>query len=132
MQNHIFIRTCMTKKWKLVSGLSELLKSLKETQPKASYPKHFKTIDDIESYVEKTSDILGAYQYVLRWILNFKQDSSGKGIPFDLPYLDLYNRFVSGKKIIDAIFAKSSAKIRLKYYYSFCQKMVKTNTLPFC
>ncbi len=129
MQNHIFIRSCMTKKWKLTAGLSKLLKSLHQTQPKAGYSKYLKTLDEIEVYVEKTSDILGAYQYVLRWILNFKQDSSGKGIPFDLPYLDLYKRFVAGKKFIDAIFAKASVEMRLKYYYDFCQVMKKTNKL---
>ena len=119
----------MTKKWKLPTDLSKLLKSLQETQPKAGYPKYMKTLDDIGAYMEKTSDILGAYQYVLRWILNFKQDSSGKGIPFDLPYFDLYNRFVAGKKFIDKIFAKASVEMRLKYYYDFCQVMKKTNKL---
>ncbi len=131
MQNHIFIRSCMIKKWKLPSRLSKLLKSIQETPPKVGSPKNLKTLDEIEAYVEKTNDILGAYLYALRWILNFKQDSSGKGVPFDLPYLDLYNRFVAGKKFIDTIFTKASIEMRLKYYYNFCHVMEKTNKLGY-
>jgi hypothetical protein len=129
MQNHIFIRSCMTKKWKLPTGLSKLLKSLPEAGVEKGRPKELKTLDGIEAYVEKTDDILNAYKYALRWILNFKQESSGKGVPFDLPYVDLYNRFVAGKKFIDAIFAKTSAALRLKYYYDFCRIVKKTKKL---
>lgn len=129
MQNHIFIRSCMTKKWKLSTGLSKLLKSLPEVRFQKGYPKELKTLDEIEKYVEKTSDILGAYKCALRWILNFKQDSSGKGVPFDLPYLDLYNRFVAGKKFIDVIFTKSSDSMCLRHYYDFCRLLEKTNKL---
>jgi len=129
-ENHIFIKTCMTKKWKIQTGLSKQLKSLPAAQPKAGYPKEMKTLEEIEQYVEKTRDVLGAYRYVLRWILNFRQASAGKGVPFDLPYLDLYNRFVAGKKVIDTIFTRASAQIRLKYYWhGFCLVTEKANKL---
>jgi hypothetical protein len=131
MPNHIFIKSCMTKKWKLHTGLSKLLKSLKETQPNAGYPKYLKTLEEIKAYIEETSDTLGTYQYALRWILNFKQESSGKGIPFDLPYLDLYNRFVAGKKFIDGIFTKASVEMRVKYYSDFYQMTKKTKKLGY-
>lgn len=131
MPNHIFIKSCMTKKWKLHTGLSKLLKSLKKTQSNAGYQKYLKTLEEIEAYLDETSDTLGAYQYALRWILNFKQDSSGKGIPFDLPYLDLYNRFVAGKKFIDGIFAKASVEMRVKYYSDFYQMTKKTKKLGY-
>ncbi len=129
-QNHTFIKTCMTQKWKLQTGLAKHLKSLQAVHPKAGYPKELKTIGEIEEYMEKTGDVLGAYQYALRWILNFRQDSSGKGVPFDLPYLDLYHRFITGKIFVEKIFSKSSIEMRLKYYrHGFCQIVKKTKKL---
>lgn len=129
-KNHAFINTCMTKKWQLQAGLAKQLRSLQEVKPKAGYPKELKTVGEIEDYLEKTGDVLGTYKYVLGWILNFKSDSSGKGVPFDLPYLDLYHRFVIGKQVIDRIFAKSSTQMRLKYYrHGFCQVVEKTKRL---
>ena len=59
------------------------------------------------------------------------RDTSGKGIPFDLPYLDLYNRFVAGKKFIDGIFAKASVEMRVKYYSDFYQMTKKTKKLGY-
>ncbi len=131
-KNHLFIRKCLTQKWKLQTGLAKQLKALQAVQPKTPYPKEFKTIGEIEAYVQKTGDVQGAYWYALRWILNYKQDSSGKGVPFDLPYLDFYHRFISGKKFIDSIFSKSSIALRLKYYrQGFCQVVKKTKKLGY-
>lgn len=131
-KNHTFINTCMTKKWQLQAGLAKQLSSLQEINPKAGYPKELKTVGEIEDYLEKTGDVLGTYKYVLCWILNFKSDSSGKGVPFDLPYLDLYYRFVVGKQLIDRIFAESSIEMRLKYYrHGFCQVAEKTKKLGY-
>jgi hypothetical protein len=130
VQDHTFINTCMTKKWRLQAGLAKQLKSLQEIKPKVGYPKELKTVGEIEDYLERTGDVLGTYKYVLRWILNFKSDSSGKGVPFDLPYLDLYYRFVTGKRVIDRIFAQSSIPLRLKYYrHGFCRVAEKTKKL---
>jgi hypothetical protein len=53
----------------------------------------------------------------LLWILKFKQASSGKGIPFDLPYLDLYDRLPQGKKFIDIIFVQADVTIKQHYCY---------------
>jgi hypothetical protein len=131
-KNHSFINTCMTKKWQLQARLAKQLSSLQEIKPNAGYPNELKTVGEIEDYLEKTGDVLGTYKYVLRWILNFKTDSSGKGVPFDLPYLDLYYRFVLGKQIIDKIFAESSIEMRLKYYrHGFCQVVEKTKKLGY-
>lgn len=129
-QNHMFMKRCMTQKWNLRSALMAELKSLQAVRPQAGYPKELNTLGEIEQYVERTGDVPGAYKYVLRWILNFAQDGSGKGVPFDLPYLDLYNRFVAGKKTIDRLFAESSAQMRLRYYrHGFCQLVDKTKKL---
>lgn len=131
-QNYVFIRTCMTQKWKLQAELVKQLKSLQSIQPKAVYPKELKTVNAIEQYFEETGDVLGAYQYLLRWMLQFRQDSSGKGIPFDLPYLDFFHRFIAGKQVIDRIFAKSSTELWFKYYrHGFCQVVKRTKRLGY-
>ena len=131
-KDHAFINTCMTKKWRLQAGLAKQLKSLQEIKPKVGYPKELKTIGEIEAYWKETGDALGAYKYVLRWILSFKSDSEGKGIPFDLPYLDLYHRFVAGKKVIDGIFSSTSRPLWFKYYrHGFCQIVEKTKKLGY-
>ncbi len=130
--NYVFIRTCMTQKWKLQAELAKQLKSLQAIQPQAGYAKELKTVEAIEQYFEKTGDVLGAYKYMLRWMLHYSQDSSGKGIPFDLPYLDFYRRFITGKKVIDRIFAESSTEIWFKYYrHGFCQVAKKTKNLGY-
>jgi hypothetical protein len=132
-QQHLFIKKCQTKKWQLQAGIRKQWKSLKEIKPKAGYPKKLKTIAEIEKYWDKTGDILGAYRYVLVWVLNFKQDSSGKGVPFDLPYLDLFNRFITGKKLIEQIFTKAPIETRFKYYrHGFCTVVKKTKKLGYC
>ena len=129
-QNHQFTKRCMTQKWQLQAGLAKQLKGLRELKTKAGYPKELNTLGKIEQYWDKTADTLGAYRYALRWILNYQQDSSGKGVPFDLPFLDLYNRLIAGKKFIDTIFAESSAEMRLNYYrHGFCLVVEKTKKL---
>ena len=129
-RNHQFIKRCITQKWQLQAGLSKQLKGLRELKTKAGYPKELKTIGKIEEYWDKTADTLGAYRYTLRWILNYKQDSSGKGVPFDLPFLDLYYRLLAGKELIERIFAESSVEMRLNYYrHGFCQVVEKTKKL---
>jgi hypothetical protein len=56
---------------------------------------------------------------VLEWILKFKQDSTGKGLPFDLPYLDFYNRLKKGEKLLNAIFRKADNSLK-HYNEDFC------------
>jgi hypothetical protein len=118
---HNLIGTCMTKKWQLQARLKKQLKDLKDVEFHSEYPKMLKTIERIEAYWQDTDDTLGAYRYVLQWILSYKQDSTGKSVPFDLPFLDLYHRFIAGKDLIDKIFVETSAKNRQKYYrHGFC------------
>jgi len=118
-----------------VGMYQELSKSGKTSCPESMcasrcVPDNGKTVGEIEEYLEKTGDVLGSYKYMLHWILNFAQDSSGKGVPFDLPYLDFYNRFVTGKEFIDRIFAKASIVMRFKYYrQGFGQVVAKTKNL---
>ena len=69
----------------------------------------------MKKYWNNSRNILQTYRLILLWILKFKQASSGKGIPFDLPYLDLYDRLIQGKKFIDIIFVQ--ADITIKQYY---------------
>ena len=130
--NHQFMKTCFTQTWQLQAGLSKQLKSLKEVKPQTGYPKELKTIGNIHAYWDTTGDVLGAYQYALRWILHFRQDSSGKGVPFDLPYLDLYHRLVTGKELIEKIFTTARIELRLKYYrHGFCSVIEKTKKLGY-
>ena len=128
-QDHQFIKICITQKWQLQAGLSKQLKALKE-KLKADHAKELKTLDMIEEYWEKTGDVLGTYRYTLRWVLNYKQDSNGKGVPFDLPFLDLYHRLGAGRSFIDKIFEKSTPAERQKYYrHGFCKLIEKTKNL---
>ena len=66
----------------------------------------------------ESKDIIKSYRLVLQWIVNFKQASSGKGVPFDLPYLDLYDRIKQGKKLLDTIFTESNSPA-YEYYLAF-------------
>ena len=67
---------------------------------------------------------------MLLWILNYKQDSTGKSVPFDLPFLDLYHRFITSKDLIARIFEDASAEDRQKYYrHGFCRIVERTNRL---
>lgn len=108
--------------------MTDELTCLDGLKPKANYPKQLKTISEIEDYWNKIGDVLGAYRYVLIWMLNFKQDSSGKGVPFDLPYLDFYNRFFQGKKLIEQFFANASDDCRSKYYVDGFKTVVDRTT----
>lgn len=129
-EDHLFIKTCMTNTWQLQAGLKKQLKALKETTPESGHPKELKILSEIEEYFKKTANVLGTYRYVLIWILNFKQASSGKGVPFDLPYLDLFHRFLDGKAVIDKIFVKATPYTRQKYYrHGFCPIVEKTKKL---
>jgi len=125
--NHQFIKTCITQKWRLQAGLSKQLKSIREVKTAPGSPKELKTISKIEEYWDKTGDVLGSYRYVLCWILNYKQDSSGKGVPFDLPFLDLYHRLLAAKELVERIFAGADREERIKYYrHGFCRILEKT------
>jgi hypothetical protein len=112
--DHAFIKTCLTQKWKLIQGLKKQLKCLRDLGIETN--KKLKKLSDIEAHWNKTGDTLGVYRYALNWILDFKHDGSGKGVPFDLPYLDLYDRFKEGKKLIEKIFEKGPPAHYLKYY----------------
>ncbi|MCP4364439.1 MAG: hypothetical protein GY800_04000 [Planctomycetes bacterium] len=128
--DHQFLKTCMTHKWQLQAGLTKQLKALQNLKAKGNFSKELKTINKVEEYWDKTGDTLGAYRHALRWILNYKQDSSGKGLPFDLPFLDLFHRVQSGKDLIEKIFANASGEMRMKYYlHGFCRILDKTNNL---
>jgi len=130
--HHALIGTCMTKKWQLQARLKKLLNKLLILEPLTGCAKDLKTIQKIEEYWRETKDTLGTYQYVLRWILHYRDDSSGKSLPFDLPYLDLYNRFKSGKKLIDLIFTDASIEQRQKYYrHGFCLIVKRTKQLGY-
>jgi hypothetical protein len=128
--HHKLIGNCMTKKWQLQARIKKQLNKLKDIKNEPGHPKELIDIDKIEAYWIDTGDTLGAYRYVLRWILSYKQNSSGKSLPFDLPYLDLYDRFVSGKDLIDRIFKDAAADKRQKYYYhGFCRIVERTKNL---
>ena len=131
-QNHQFIKTCMTQKWQLQAGLSKQLKGLAALKMQVDYSRELKELDKIQAYWKLTTDTLGTYYYTLRWILNYKQDSSGRGAPFDLPLLDLYHRLLASKELIERIFAKASSDVREKYYrQGFCCVLEKTKNLGY-
>ena len=113
--HHQLIKTYLGQKIKLRSSIEELLKTLNHNDPKP-LPHLTNSIEKIETYWTDTKDTLNSYRYVLAWILKFKQDSSGKGVPFDLPFLDFYNRFMKGKELINKIFKKGLPIYQSKYY----------------
>jgi hypothetical protein len=113
--HHQLIKIHLGQKLKLKSAIKEQLKTIKQIKTKP-VPHILSSIEEIENYWTDTTDTLNTYRHVLLWILMFKQDSSGKGVPFDLPFLDFYNRFMNGKKLIDKIFEKGPPIYRLKYY----------------
>lgn len=128
-EDHNFIRTHLTQTCKLRSSIQDQLKFLNSRGFAAcSSDKTCKTLEQIKVHWIESEDLPHTYRQVLQWILRFKQDSSGKGIPFDLPYLDFYQRFKKGKKLIDEIFSdksKSDPGTRLTYYYNGFQKIIK-------
>ncbi len=128
LSDHKLVRIHLCQRLKLKSAIEKQLKTLDHL--KFSYDSNvLKSIDEIEKYWIKTADVLGTYWYILKWILNFKQDSTGKGVPFDLPYLDFYHRFAKGKNLLDTIFEKTpNVDYYEKYYRSgFCAVVAKLN-----
>ena len=110
VSDHSFIKTRLCKTWKVTSSLKKQLASIEQVEKKAYT--HF---DEIEKYWNDSKNVLQTYRLVLLWILKFKQASSGKGIPFDLPYLDLYDRLIQGKKFIDIIVVEADISIKQHY-----------------
>lgn len=128
--DHQFLKTTMTQRWQLQAGLRKQLRALQSLKTKTDYLKELKTIPSIEAYWGETNDTLGTYRHTLRWILNYKQDSSGKGLPFDLPFLDLFHRLMKGKDLLEKVFANAPSEMRLKYYlHGFCRVLEKTHQL---
>ena len=126
-EDHQFMKTCLTQKWQLQAGLSKQLKALGALKAISGSAKELKSIAAIEDYWRKTTDTMGAYRHTLRWILNYKQDSTGKGVPFDLPFVDLYHHLIVGKDLIEQIFTAATPELRMKYYrHGFCRVMEKT------
>lgn len=132
IENHKLIQIHLNQSCKLRYGILEQLKLLKKEKvvgPEGIKPK---SIEEIKKYWIDSGDALVTYQYVLSWILKFKKDSSGKGLPFDLPYLDFFHRFMAGKKMIDVVF---SNKKRINpctylkfYFYGFLTIVKGMNT----
>lgn len=127
-KQHKCIQTYLTHIIKLRAGIQdqlEFLKTKKVVKPIRIKPKSF---EEIKTYWMDSGDALVAYQHVLLWILKFKQDSSGKGVPFDLLYLDFYHRFMRAKKLIDEVFSdkkRTDPGTRLKFYYNGFLTIVK-------
>lgn len=107
LPNHSFIKSRLTKTWKIASGLRDQL-IIVEKLLDGKTISGGKTLADIEKYWAESGNGADTCYLVLRWILRFKQDSSGKGIPFDLPYLDLYERLVQGKELLNTITRSSN------------------------
>lgn len=65
----------------------------------------FAKLSEIKKYYEENRNAAHIYSLVLHacitWILKYLTDSTGKGFPFDLPYLDLYIRLINAKKFIE-------------------------------
>ncbi len=128
LYDHKLVKTHLCQRLKLKSDIEKQLKTLDHLE--FGYdPNVLKSIDEIEKYWIKTADVLGTYGYILKWILNFKQDSTGKGVPFDLPYLDFYHRFVKGKKLLDTVFKMTPIADYYQQYYrfGFCAVAAKFN-----
>ena len=107
-QDHSFIKKRLCSSWKITSKLQKQLKSINKPTGKR---KIYKNLKDIEKYWQETNNVSETYRLVLQWILGFKQASSGKGLPFDVPYLELYERLIKGKKFIDTIGTKTDISI---------------------
>ena len=128
LADHKLVRIHLCQRLKLKSDIEKQLKTLDHLEFNHD-PNILKSIDEIEKYWIKTADVLATYWYILKWILNFKQDSTGKGVPFDLPYLDFYHRFATGKKLLYTIFEKGlNADYHEKYFrLGFCEIVAKLN-----
>ena len=114
--DHSFIKTRLCKTWKITTGLQKQLKFIEQIDKIEK--KGLKDFKDIEQYWKDSKNVQETYRLVLLWILKFKQSSSGKGIPFDLPYLDLYDRLIQGKKLIKMIFTEVDDSNK-RYYCDF-------------
>ena len=127
VSDHGFIKTRLCSTWKITSSLHKQLKSVEYLIDKKE-KKVCKDFKEIEKYWEHSKDVLQTYRLILQWILRFKQACSGKGIPFDLPYLDLYDRLIQGKKLIDVIFTKADISIEGQYcnFNTLIEKMNNT------
>jgi len=128
LADHKLIRIHLCQRLKLKSDIEKQLKTLDHLEFSHD-PNILKSIDEIKKYWIKTADALGTYGYILKWILTFKQDSTGKGVPFDLPYLDFYHRFVTGKNLLGTIFEKRLNSDYYEKYYrlGFCAIVAKLN-----
>jgi len=127
-KQHKCVQIYLTHIIKLRSGIQDQLEFLKTEKVVNPIRIKLKSLEEIKTYWMDSGDALVTYQHVLLWILKFKQDSSGKGVPFDLPYLDFYHRFMRGKKLIDEVFAdkkRTDPGMRLKFYYNGFPKIVK-------
>ncbi|MCP4671559.1 MAG: hypothetical protein GY857_09655 [Desulfobacula sp.] len=102
VQYHNIIRTCLCTTWKITSGLRKQKKSIQLSNDKMKN-KTFKNFKDIETFWKSSKNSVKTYRLIIEWISKFKQASSGKGVPFDLPYLDLYDRLLHAKKLIDSL-----------------------------
>lgn len=127
IKEHSFIKARLNKSWKIISSLRKQLKIVEQVinRNKPVY----KSFKDIEQYWEDTKNILETHRLVLTWIIKFKQASSGKGVPFDLPYLDLYERLNQGKKLIDTIFTEGDITIK-KYCLNFNTLINRIHNCP--
>ncbi len=128
IENHKLIQIHLNQSCKLRIYILEQLKLLKKE--KVVVPAGIKpnSTEEIKKYWICSGNALVAYNYVLSWILKFKQDSSGKGVPFDLPYLDFFHRFMAGKKMIDMFFSDKKRTVpgtHLKFYLNGFLTIVK-------
>jgi len=92
---------------RLKSALSALATSIGCETDDNLIKLRFANLSEIKKYYEKNRNVVHIYRVVvhacIRWILKFKTDSTGKGFPFDLPYLDLYIRLINAKEFIEQI-----------------------------
>ncbi|MCP3926236.1 MAG: hypothetical protein GY714_27030 [Desulfobacterales bacterium] len=127
-KEHKLIQTHLTHIVKLRAEIQYQLELVKTETAVKPVNINSKSFEEIKMYWMTSGDALITYQHLLSWILKFKQDSSGKGLPFDLPYLDFYNRFMRGKKLIDVVFSdkkRTNSSTRLKFYYNGFLTIVK-------
>ncbi|MBL6991850.1 MAG: hypothetical protein ISR65_18855 [Bacteriovoracaceae bacterium] len=100
IKDHSDLKKILGQGLKVKSKISETIKKIILTKRNK---KEFKTLDDIKREWKASRDIKNTYLYTLRWVLKFKNDSSGKGVPFDLPYLDLYSRVYLANAFLNKI-----------------------------
>lgn len=119
VESHKLIQIHLNQSCKLRIGIQEQLKLLKTEKVVERANIKPKCLEEIKKYWIDSGEALVTYHHVLSWILKYRQDSSGKGVPFDMLYLDFFHRFMTGKKIIDGVFSDKKTTdpgMRLKYY----------------